>query len=542
VGTYGQAVDALKKAGLDGALREYLLAGKPFLGICLGLQLLFEGSEESGGVEGLGIIPGKVTAFDPELFKLPVPHIGWNTLDLRSDNAAARELLAGVCGGAAGKTSNNNGTSSSSSERVYFVHTYHASPLDSNKEWVAATSEYGEPFVAAVAKGQVAAVQFHPEKSGAAGLRILGNFLAGSGSEGAQVAEEAGVLKQEAVAAEAPRGLARRVIACLDVRANDQGDLVVTKGDQYDVREPASASSSEEEGAGNGAATAQKREVRNLGKPVDLAARYFSEGADEVAFLNITGFRDCPISDLPMLAVLRAASERVFVPMTVGGGIRGFTSSEDGVEKTYSALEVASQYFRSGADKVSIGSDAVEAALELKARGWKVQGDTAIEQISKVYGKQAVVVSIDPKRVYLRSASEAPEGATALRAAEPGPQGEEWCWWQATVKGGREGRPIDAVELARACEALGAGEIMLNAIDNDGTGKGFDLALVGAVSAAVSVPVIASSGAGAPGHFTDVFQGTRCSAALAAGIFHRREVAIADVKAHMAANGLPARV
>lgn len=297
-----------------------------------------------------------------------------------------------------------------------------------------------------------------------------------------------------------------------------------------------------ESGAAASAGAARpRREVRNLGKPVDLAARYFDEGADEVAFLNITGFRDCPMADLPMLAVLRAASERVFVPMTVGGGIRGFTSSEEG-GKAYSALDVAAEYFRSGADKVSIGSDAVEAALELKARGWKATGETAIEQISRVYGKQAVVVSIDPKRVYLACEGEAPEGATALRAAEPGPNGERWCWWQATVKGGREGRPIDAVELARACEALGAGEIMLNAIDNDGTGRGFDLALVGAVSAAVSVPVIASSGAGSPAHFTDVFQGTRCSAALAAGIFHRREVAIADVKAHMAANGLPARV
>ena len=547
-------------------------AGRPFFGICLGLQLLFDGSDESGGVEGLGLIPGRVTAFDPTLLNLPVPHIGWNTLDQRgATNGAAAELLDGAQGG----------------DRVYFVHTYRATPSAANDGWVAATTDYGAPFVAAVARGEVSAVQFHPEKSGATGLRILGNFLAGGGAAGAEAAERAAIGRPAAAGgggggngngggggggaavAAGPRGLARRVIACLDVRANDDGDLVVTKGDQYDVREAPAAEAAAAASGGAGAAAgargaegggqkgaaaaaginappppaaaSARREVRNLGKPVDLAARYFDEGADEVAFLNITGFRDSPAADAPMLAVLRAASERVFVPMTVGGGIRGFVSQEEG-GRAYSALEVAAEYFRSGADKVSIGSDAVEAALELRRSGGRLTGETAIEQISRVYGRQAVVVSIDPRRIYLKGEADAPAGATALPAAEPGPEGERWCWWQATVKGGREGRPIDAVELARACEALGAGEIMLNAIDNDGAGRGFDLELVKAVAAAVSVPVIASSGAGAPSHFTDVFRGTRCSAALAAGIFHRREVAIAEVKAHMAANGLPARV
>jgi imidazole glycerol-phosphate synthase len=115
-------------------------------------------------------------------------------------------------------------------------------------------------------------------------------------------------------------------------------------------------------------------------------------------------------------------------------------------------------------------------------------------------------------------------------------------WWQCTVKGGREGRDLDAVELARAVEALGAGEILLNCIDRDGQGTGFDLELVDAVAGAVGIPVIASSGAGAPEHFTQVFQATPASAALAAGIFHRREVPIGAVKAHMEASGLPTRV
>ena len=128
------------------------------------------------------------------------------------------------------------------------------------------------------------------------------------------------------------------------------------------------------------------------------------------------------------------------------------------------------------------------------------------------------------------------------RTATPGPKGEQYCWWQCTVKGGREGRDLDAVELAVAVEALGAGEILLNCIDRDGQGTGFDLELVSAVAGAVGIPVIASSGAGTPAHFSEVFEGTPASAALAAGIFHRREVPIADVKAAMAARGLPTRV
>ena len=142
--------------------------------------------------------------------------------------------------------------------------------------------------------------------------------------------------------------LAKRIIACLDVRTNDQGDLVVTKGDQYDVRE---------DGA-----------VRNLGKPVELAGRYYEKGADEITFLNITGFRDFPLKDMPMLEVLRRTSTQVFVPLTIGGGIRDFTD-KDG--RHYTSLEVAAEYFRSGADKISIGSDAVMIVEEYLKTGRK---------------------------------------------------------------------------------------------------------------------------------------------------------------------------
>ncbi|KAK1266466.1 hypothetical protein QJS04_geneDACA000003 [Acorus gramineus] len=280
-----------------------------------------------------------------------------------------------------------------------------------------------------------------------------------------------------------------KVIACLDVRTNNRGDLVVTKGDQYDVREHT-----------------KENEVRNLGKPVELASQYYKDGADEV---------------------IRLASEKVFVPLTVGGGIRDFT---DGNGRHYSSLEVASEYFRSGADKISIGSDAVYAAEAYLRDGVKT-GKSSLEQISQVYGNQAVVVSIDPQRVYVKN----PDDVTfkTVKLTNPGPNGEEYAWYQCTVNGGREGRPIGAYELAKAVEELGAGEILLNCIDADGQGTGFVTDLVNLVADAVTLPIIASSGAGAVVHFSEVFQKTSASAALAAGIFHRKEVPISSVKEHM---------
>lgn len=489
VGAYGQGMDALKSKGFVEPLTEYLHSGRPFLGICLGLQLLFEGSEENGGVEGLGILPGRVELFDKS-HGLPVPHIGWNTLEVEKPSKLLRNT---------------------EDRRVYFVHSFRASLNEANKEFVLSTTNYGDDFISSIRKGEIYATQFHPEKSGAVGLQLLQDFVSPSDEESLPLATTS------------PRGLAKRVIACLDVRANDRGDLVVTKGDQYDVRE-----SSNEDGSSG--------EVRNLGKPVELAERYFLEGADEVTFLNITGFRDFPLNDVPMLEVLQSASENIFVPLTVGGGIREFTD-ENG--RSYTALEVASQYFRAGADKVSIGSDAVTAAEEYYSSGKQTTGKTAIEQISVHYGAQAVVISIDPRRVYVADPSECPH--ETVKTSKVGPNGEAYVWWQCTVKGGREGRPIGAVELSRAVEALGAGEILLNCIDNDGVGQGFDLELVEAVSSAVTIPVIASSGAGKPEHFSDVFQNTGASAALAAGIFHRKEVSILDVKHNMFASGVPAR-
>jgi glutamine amidotransferase/cyclase len=128
-----------------------------------------------------------------------------------------------------------------------------------------------------------------------------------------------------------------------------------------------------------------------------------------------------------------------------------------------------------------------------------------------------------------------------VKTAFPGPNGEGYCWFQCTVKGGREGRDVDVVELGRAVERLGAGEILLNSIDRDGTGAGFDLELVRMVREAVTIPVIASSGAGRVEHFSEVFEATGVEAALAAGVFHRREVPIQAVKAHLRSRGIEVR-
>ncbi|KAJ6424675.1 hypothetical protein OIU84_025445 [Salix udensis] len=485
VGAFAPAMDVLNSTGMGEALCTYIQNDRPFLGICLGLQLLFESSEENGPVGGLGLIPGVVGRFDSSK-GFRVPHIGWNALQITKDS----EILDDI-----------------GNRHVYFVHSYRAMPSKENKDWISSTCNYGDEFIASVRKGKVHAVQFHPEKSGDVGLSVLRRFLLPKSS-----------LTEKRTERKASK-LAKRVIACLDVRTNDEGDLVVTKGDQYDVREHA-----------------EQNEVRNLGKPVELAAQYYRDGADEVSFLNITGFRDFPLGDLPMLQVLRSASENVFVPLTVGGGIRDFTDSND---RYYSSLEVASEYFRSGADKISIGSDAVHAAEEYLKTKVKT-GKSSIEQISRVYGNQAVVVSIDPRRMYLNDPSEVE--FKSIRLTKQGPNGEEYAWYQCTINGGREGRPIGAYELAKAVEELGAGEILLNCIDCDGQGKGFDVDLIKMISDAVSIPVIASSGAGAVEHFTDVFSKTNASAALAAGIFHRKEVPIRSVKEHLLKEGIEVRI
>lgn len=467
VGAFGNMMEILHARQFVDPLKTYLQSDRPFFGICLGMHALFDYSEEAFGTPGLGLFPGKVQRFKIDL---AVPHIGWNGVTFKQPSRIFNDL---------------NGN-----EKFYFVHSYHVVPKDASV--IMTTTDYGYEFVSGVQRSNIIGTQFHPEKSGAAGLTLLKNFLDPVNTP-ASFPLSTG-----------PTQLAKRIIACLDVRANDQNDLVVTKGDQYDVRE--------------------KGAVRNLGKPVHLAQRYYKEGADEITFLNITGFRDFPLEDIPMMEVLKQTSRKVFVPLTIGGGIRDYT---DTTGRYYSALEVAAEYFRSGADKISIGSDAV-TIVEAYLQTGKASGKSAIEEISRVYGSQAVVISVDPRRVYVESPDEVPH--TVIPTQTKGPKGERYCWYQCTINGGREGRPVDAVTLTKVCEKLGAGEILLNCIDRDGTKSGFDLELINAVKKELSIPVIASSGAGSVQHFLEVFSKTKVESALAAGIFHRREVPIDAVK------------
>jgi imidazole glycerol-phosphate synthase len=552
VGSYQTAMNVLNEKQYIEPLKEYLRnMDRPFLGICLGMQTLFDSSEEVGNhhtgtidqqqvqnghdditttannpkttVPGLGIIPGRVIKFDET--KCIVPHIGWNGRIVHQNSPVLSDI--------------NNDT------ETYFVHSYYAEMNPENENWILTSTTYGNThFISSIQNKCIVATQFHPEKSGIVGLQILKGFLDAAKNGALSMTQPIMKTSNELEASTKVNTthLTKRIVVALDVRTNDDGDLVVTKGDQYDVREKKTidntTTNTTEEVRGS---------VRNLGKPVSLAQRYYDEGADEIAFLNITSFRQGVIEDMPMLHVLEEASKNIFVPLTVGGGIRQYTDPT--TNQTWTAVEVASRYFRAGADKVSLGSDAVYAAEEYVQAGSMKTGKTSIEMISNIYGVQAVVVSIDPKRIYVAHPVDVTNKRHVVLALNDtgnnnnmiGPNGELYCWYQCTVNGGRELRDICAVTLAQICEQLGAGEIMLNCIDMDGQGNGYDHVLLNAVSNVVTIPVIASSGAGTSQHFVDVFTKTNVQAALAAGMFHRKEVDIEVVKDHMRQNNIPAR-
>ncbi|KAJ1964434.1 Histidine biosynthesis bifunctional protein hisB [Dispira parvispora] len=513
VGAFGQAMEALERKGYTEALKAFVKSGKPFMGICVGMQVLFEGSDESPETPGLGIIKGRVQRFTNT--DKSVPHMGWNRLLIAKEQSLIQHT-------APHPKSLAQQQGIDHTQVYYFVHSYAVPYSPAQQQWTLTVTQYGnEQFISSVQLGNMFCTQFHPEKSGPAGLALFRAFLERPVTTlplGEHPPVGSVVYRDIPLS---PRDyFTTRVVACLDVRANDRGDLVVTKGDQYDVRDRETADG----------------DVRNLGKPVELAERYYREGADEITFLNITSFRNIPMQDLPMLKVLQEASRTIFVPLTVGGGIRNITDPDG---RSYSALEVAGEYFRSGADKISIGSDAVYAAEAYWQNQGRKLGNTAIESIAKAYGAQAVVISVDPRRVYVADPSDTLHHV--LETKFPGPNGERYCWYQCTVKGGREGRDIDVHQLVTACEDLGAGEILLNCMDRDGTNSGYDLELIADVKRAITIPVIASSGAGRVEHFSEVVRKTGVEATLAAGIFHRKEVPISQVKDHLDQSGFPIR-
>jgi cyclase len=227
--------------------------------------------------------------------------------------------------------------------------------------------------------------------------------------------------------------------------------------------------------------------LRNVGDPVELAQRYNDQGADEMVFFDITATAHGRTS---MVEVIERAADRCFMPLTVGGGIR--------------VVEDMGVMLRAGADKVSINSSAVADPGLIRAGAEK-------------YGSQCIVVSIDCKRT-----SESR--------------------WEVFTAGGRKATGMEAVEWAVRAVELGAGEIVLNSIDADGTRCGFDLEITRRVSESVGVPVVASGGAGSLDHMADVLEVGKADAVLAASIFHFGTYTVGQVKQHLAARGLPVRL
>jgi imidazole glycerol-phosphate synthase subunit HisF len=243
------------------------------------------------------------------------------------------------------------------------------------------------------------------------------------------------------------------------------------------------------------------RELRDAGDPVELAACYDAEGADELTFLDITassGGRDT------MYDVVRRTAEQVFIPLTVGGGVRSVADVD--------------RLLRAGADKVSLNTAAV-ARPEL------------LSEAARQFGSQCVVLSVDARRASSRALAGGFGGVV--------PPGQH-SGFEVTTHGGRTGTGIDAVDWARQAVQLGAGEILLNSMDADGTTVGFDLELIRLVRAAVTVPVIASGGAGTLAHFAPAVD-AGADAVLAASVFHFGTLRIGQVKNALRGAGHPVR-
>ena len=250
--------------------------------------------------------------------------------------------------------------------------------------------------------------------------------------------------------------LAKRIIPCLDVR-----DGHVVKGVNFEG-------------------------VKDVGDPVEFAYEYNMQGADELVFYDITASHE---GRGAMLDVVRKTAKKVFIPLTVGGGIK--------------TIDDFRETLRAGADKVSVNSQAV-------------QNPELIREAADIFGSQCVVVGIDAKKIS--------DGK-----------------WTVYINGGRIDYKLDLIEWVKEIEKLGAGEICLNSIDTDGVRGGYDIEMLNAVCNAVKIPVIASGGCGKLEDFLEAFEKTNCSAALAASLFHFKELTVNEVKSYLIKHGVPVR-
>ena len=467
VGRFAPAAARLREAALWEPLRAWARAGRPLLGICLGMQLLFDGSDEDPGTDGLGLVPGIVRTLDAPL----VPHIGWAPVVARDPQAPGWRAVPPRF-------------------HAYYAHSFALPP-----NHVASVAETASPapFTAAIAWGPVRGLQFHPEKSGHEGAALLtaliedlrarpdrgrtsGHTPCGRdddpaiagirpfGSPGLAQAALSRVVKgdsgfgirTEPERIPASRGRPHRVIPCLDIRNGR-----VVKGVRF-------------------------RDLRDAGDPVSRARAYDDDGADEVCLLDVSASQEerRPLYDV----VARVASE-LRVPFSVGGGIR--------------TLEDMRELLLAGADRVSLGTAAVETP-------------DLIRRAADRFGSQFVMVSVDAR----------------------------WrgTWAEVTTRGGTRGTGLEAVAFAREAVRLGAGEILLNAMDADGTRGGYDLALTREVARAVHVPVIASGGAGSTGDLVRALREGEADAVLAASIFHDGDMTVREAKLALRNAGLEVRL
>jgi len=245
--------------------------------------------------------------------------------------------------------------------------------------------------------------------------------------------------------------------------------------------------------------------LRDAGDPVELAEIYNREGADELCFLDITASYE---KRYTMIDVVRRVADKVFIPFTVGGGIYD--------------LEMMREILNAGADKVSVNTAAVKDPNLIKLGAEK-------------FGSQCIVVAIDAKQ-------RGVETGAGDQPARPGGLGAKGNGWEVFLNGGRTPTGIDAVEWAKKAESMGAGEILLTSMDRDGTKMGYDIDLTKAIASSVSIPVIASGGAGTVEHIHEALTKGRASAALLASLLHYGEIRIKEIKDYLANKGITVRL
>lgn len=247
------------------------------------------------------------------------------------------------------------------------------------------------------------------------------------------------------------------------------------------------------------------KQIRYAGNPVELATKYYEDGADEIVILDITASHERRGT---MVDVIERLTENVFIPICVGGGIR--------------KVDDYTRMLKAGADKCSTNTAAIH-------------NPQLLTDASKVVGSQAVVIGIDAKRRYVEEDKEAAKAKTIVDTD----QGE--VWFDCSIYGGREFTGMDAIAWAQECQDRGAGEVLLTSMDGDGTKDGYDLVLTKAINDNVDIPVIASGGVGNPQHILEAFEIADASAALAASIFHFDEYPVPVVKKFLKEKGVPIR-